>query len=111
MRIINAIVNEPIVIGKQGENKATDVIFDISGFIEFYGNGTAELWHKRNGDVNAYLCNIIQNGDNVIWEIGCNDTANAGYGKCQLVYKVDDIIVKSILFTTVVGTSLYQKLL
>lgn len=106
MRIINAVINEPIVIGKQGENNATSVIFDITDLIELYGTGTIELWHKRSGELSAYRCNITQNGNNVVWEIKSKDTINAGYGKCQLVYKIDDGVAKSIIWTTVVGSSL-----
>ena len=106
MRIINAIINEPIVIGKQGENNATSVIFDIADLIELYGIGTVELWHKRSGELDAYRCNITQNSNHVVWEIKSKDTANAGYGKCQLVYKINDDVAKSIIWTTVVGSSL-----
>ena len=106
MRIINAVINEPIVIGKQGENNTTSVIFDIADLIELYGTGTIELWHKRSGEVDAYRCDITQNGNNVVWEIKSKDNANAGYGKCQLVYKIDNDVAKSIIWTTVVGSSL-----
>lgn len=96
-----------IYLGKQGENLARKICFDeISEWKKIFGEGRFELLHQRYGDSAPYPV-LIENQDNkVYWKVTLSDTAIAGEGKCELHYIVDDVIVKSKIWTTSVIESL-----
>ena len=50
MKIIEAIGSLPLIIGRQGENNATKIVFDLSALIKLYGTGTAQLLAQRSRD-------------------------------------------------------------
>lgn len=93
-----------IHIGYQGENEANQVVFDISSWIDEYGNGEAVLHILRNGEKLPYAKDCTIDGTNAIWVIDDIDTARSGRGVAQLVYKKDNIVKKNATYTTVVGT-------
>ena len=106
MREVVATSRLPIPLGKQGENKTTIVKFPVAGWAEIYGNGTFSLLHQRNGDSAAYPC-VVTVSDNIVsWEVTNADVYNAGEGRVQLIYTVDDKIAKSVVFDTFVTPSL-----
>ncbi|MCD8145002.1 MAG: metallophosphoesterase [Oscillospiraceae bacterium] len=84
-----------IPLGKQGENQARQIVFDISGWVSEYGAGTAELLLQRSGDTSPWPVVIDQTEEAVTWVVDSTATANAGRGQCELLYLVDEVVVKS----------------
>ena len=105
---INVNVHRPpanIPLGRQGENLATCVIFDCSGFAQLYGDGTAELLHElKSGTV--YPVAIKQDGTSVSWIVTASDTATIGSGRAELRWYVGDTLAKSAKFRTSVSSAL-----
>lgn len=93
-----------ICIGKAGENNATKVLFDIGDWIAEYGEGKVELLISLNGT--TYPREITQTGSLVTWLVNSSDTARSGAGRCELTYRVNDIIVKSEAYQLYVVGSL-----
>lgn len=108
MKNINVNVQRPptnIPLGRQGENLATCVIFDCSGFAQLYGDGTAELLHElKSGTV--YPVAIQQDGASVSWTVSASDTATVGAGRAELRWYVGDTLAKSAKFRTSVSSAL-----
>lgn len=105
MNVIKADIAQPILLGRQGEHGATQVVFDLSGYIRTYGDGVAQLAVKRPGDPVEYAAVLTQEGDNATWEIGPEWTAIHGQGYCYLHWFVDDDHVKSDKYKTLVQES------
>ena len=92
-----------ISIGKQGENLARKVYFDEPElWKETFGEGVCELLHQRSGDSSPYPIKLEAENGRLCWKITASDTAMVGDGKCELRYVVDDVIVKSKIWTTTV---------
>lgn len=81
-----------INLGIQGENIIEHIIFDISGWIEEFGEGVAYIYAQRKGDENPYPVALDMDLDagTATWTITDADTAIKGKGKAQLVYVSDD---------------------
>lgn len=93
-----------IHIGRVGENLATDVVFDISTWVEEYGQGTAELVINQNGE--TYPQYTTREDNLIKWKVTNSNTSDAGMGKCELFYLVDEIKVKSAIYDFIVTNSL-----
>lgn len=108
MRYVQAKDNEPIYIGRQGENNVEVVQFDVTGWADLYGEGAFEVFHKRCRDTVAYPCviSMSEDGSAVEWLVGNADVEYTGQGECQLVYVVDGDIAKSVIFQTCTAKSL-----
>jgi len=105
MNVIKADIARPLLLGRQGEHGATQVVFDLSGYIRTYGDGVAQLVVKRPGDPLEYAAVLTQEDDKAMWDIGPEWTQNAGQGYCYLHWFVDDDHVKSDTFKTLVRES------
>lgn len=94
---------KPIVIGRQYENNATEIVFDCELLIATYGNGTATLYGKRAKDSDVYVVpNVIQNGSTLTWTVSNYDTEFPGTGAVELRWATEnDISARPILFVTV----------
>lgn len=99
MREVFAKLGEDIRLGRRGENLATRVTFDVSGWMSS-GDGTIHLLHQRNGDNVPYPCAITVNGGTVTWEITAADVEVAGRGRAELQYLDGDVCKKSAIYTT-----------
>ena len=106
MLTIHAIPGRNIVLGREGENLARQVVFDISEWRSSYGDGTVSLIAQRHGDAEPYPCNITVDGDTITWPITSADTACPDYGHCELRYSVGDVLVKSEMWRTFVADAL-----
>lgn len=98
INIDTSLTNVPTIdIGLQGENEATQVVFDVSELIETYGAGTASIVVQRAGDISPYMHeDTIQGEDTVTWVVSSADTEKAGNGIVQLFWIIDDQIAKSV---------------
>ena len=93
---------KPIPIGVQGENDARTVVFDISRWIEDYGNGSALLVHQRPGDAEPYPVTTAQKAGTVEWTVQQADIIAGAPGRAQLSYQVgENIVARSPIYMTV----------
>ena len=103
----NTAICGTIQLGKRGENKARRIRFDEpSRWEEIFGAGTYELIHQRSGDTAPYPVALQYEAGAVYWVVSASDTAIEGEGKCELRYIVNDTVVKSQTWKTVVSEGL-----
>lgn len=103
---IKAIPGKLIMLGKQGENLAREVIFDVSGVRAEFGDGAFRLSAKRPGESDAYPATVTENGDTVVWALTGADTQNAGRGQCELAYYAGETRLKTWTYDTAIAKSL-----
>lgn len=103
---IKAVPGKLIMLGKQGENLAREVIFDVSGVRAEFGDGTFRLSAKRPGEANAYPATVTETGDTVVWALTGADTQNAGRGQCELAYYAGETRLKTWTYDTAIAKSL-----
>lgn len=89
-----------ILIGRQCENDAVNIIFDLSFLINKFGDGTATLIHKRARDTAPYIVTATQEDGELIWSVSSTDNAYSGVGLCELRWTVGDVLAKTILYKT-----------
>lgn len=108
INVDTSLTNIPTInIGKQGENKATQVVFDVSEMIDTYGSGTAVVVVQRRGDLHPYeLDNTSQSGDKVTWTVSNTDTAVYGTGRVQLFWTINDEVAKTVTYAFFVEEAL-----
>ena len=88
-------------LGRQGENLARQVVFDLSAWVEEYGPCVVELIAQRPGDDAPYPVAVRRDGESMLWDLTAADTAVAdGYGRCELRWYVGDILAKSKIWRT-----------
>lgn len=101
MRIIPITNETSFIIGKQGENLATQIHFMVvDEWTAQFGEGTFAVLHMRKGDPDAYPCPVTIDGNAVCWDITNADLASVGIGRAELRYIVNDTIVKSVTYMT-----------
>lgn len=93
-------------LGRQGENEALQIVFDVSQLITDYGEGTAVLVAQRSQDVAPYTIVTTQSDKTVTWTISSTDTLYQGVGKANLMWNVNNTIAKTIDFDTYVFPSI-----
>ena len=103
---IKAVPGKLIMLGKQGENLAREVIFDVSGVRAEFGDGTFRLSAKRPGEADAYPATVTETGDTVVWALTGADTQNAGRGQCELAYYAGETRLKTWTYDTAIAKSL-----
>lgn len=106
MTTITARPGGLIPLGREGENLARKIVFDVSRWQAEYGPGSVSLIAQRQGDTDPYPCAITVDGVAVTWTITAADSARCGFGKCELQYRVDDTLVKSESWRTFVADAL-----
>lgn len=106
MRYVDAIEEEVIPLGRQGENEVEIVKFDVSNWKHKYGNGIYTLLHERCMDTAPYECPITVADGIVSWGVRNSDTAYVGKGRAQLVYIVEDKVAKSAIYYTLTLASI-----
>lgn len=92
--------------GRQGENLARNIIFELQSLIDTYGEGTATLVYMRPTDTAPYICETTQDDAVLTWTPTSTDTAYAGAGKCELRWVVGETLAKSIIYTTTIAPSI-----
>lgn len=103
---IKAVPGKLIMLGKQGENLAREVIFDVSGVRAEFGDGTFRLSARRPGEADAYPATVTETGDAVVWALTGADTQNAGRGQCELAYYAGETRLKTWTYDTAIAKSL-----
>lgn len=103
MRIVQAFQNRIIQLGRLGENEHTVVVFDISEWLQEYPTASFLLLNQRKGDSSAYPVNsayVSIVADKMRWTITNAELSAEGSGRCELVITVDEVIAKSVIYTT-----------
>ena len=98
--------NELIYLGIQGEAESRTIEFNFEDWLLQFGSGTLELVAQRNGEKTAYPVELAFYDNVAVWTVSDVDNAKAGVGKCQLRYKIDDVIVKTAIFKTMTDKAL-----
>ena len=110
MITVNASRREPICLRHQGENDAMQVAFPLSAFEADWPGGTPLLLVQRpraSRDTEAYPVALSVDGHTAYWTVSASDVEYSGYGKAQLQWRVEDVLVKSCIYDTVCVPSLH----
>lgn len=97
-----------IDLGRAGENLAQKIVFNVSDWARLFGPGNVSLIVCRPNDQQPYPVEVtsdMESGE-VWWVVSDSDTAKAGWGRVELLYLVDDAVVKSRTWQTYVSKSL-----
>ncbi len=86
-----------LYLGAQGENKARKIEIDMSAWAVSLPNGSATIWHKRNGDENPSATGATYNTTTKIltWEPTGTDTYVAGEGEAEIRMTEGTVIKKT----------------
>lgn len=106
MNVYRVKTGSILPLGKQGENLARKIQFDISRWISTFGPGTIQLLHQRSGDEAPYPVAVEQEGNLAVWTVTNADTSSAGTGHAELQYYVGDALAKSETWMTKVFPAL-----
>lgn len=100
MNVYRVKTGSILPLGKQGENLARKIQFDISRWISTFGPGTVQLLHQRRGDEAPYPVAVEREGNFAVWTVTNADTAAPGTGHAELQYYVGDALAKSETWMT-----------
>ena len=104
VKITDCCFDTPILLlGKVGENLATQVVIDASEWQD--GSGTFQLLVKR-ADEEMFTATITQSNGVVTWLIPAAEIGAAGYGEIELNYLVGEAKIKSARVDTRVFSSI-----
>jgi len=90
-----------IEIGRVGENRRTAVTFNLS---TEYPGADITVIHQRSGDPTGYPVNpenYSVNDGILTWIITSGDTGKRGIGAVEIIYTLNDVIMKSEIYRTV----------
>ncbi|MCQ2439619.1 MAG: hypothetical protein MJ074_07635 [Oscillospiraceae bacterium] len=88
-------VGGSLYLGKRGTNETTRVLFPMEE-----GMDEIAVLHKRVGDEHPYAVPVSITAGGVEWVIGLADTAVAGTGVAEVIYKSGGKVAKSVTYTT-----------
>lgn len=102
---------QEINLGRQGENKARRVTFDIAEkWRETYGaGGSFSLIVQREGDASPYPVALSEEDGLLVWLVESADTAKSGEGRAELRYTLGDVIAKSQTYRTRVRAAMDES--
>lgn len=102
MRIIQAITDGFVLIGKQGENNATQIQFPVvETWKSMFGeNGVFQLLILRPTENTPYAVPVTADANVVMWDVSGTDLEIPGIGGCELRYIVDETLAKSQSYVT-----------
>lgn len=86
-----------INLGYVQENEHLEVYFNIAEYIGY----TIDIIHQRPGDtIPVPVTETRIEGNYIVWTVTTADTDYAGKGKLYLQYTLNDVVDKSVIFTT-----------
>lgn len=102
---VGCISNAFPLIGYQGENEHTRIVFDAGEIFADYPNAIPSLAIKPPvGDVYPKI--VTREGNSVIWDVTAADVANQGNGAYQLTFTNGTVIAKSFVGVYAVHASI-----
>lgn len=99
---------ETLDLGRRGENGVTQVLFDVSAWLEEFGSGALALYVRRKGDSTAYPVALTATDGVAAWTVSNTDTNVKGFGQAELVLTVDGVVKKSAVWKIYVGCDIGQ---
>ena len=90
---------EHFPLGRQGENRVRQIVFDVRPWLAKYGEGVVSLIAQRSGDAAPYPVAITVENGLAAWLVSNADTAMAGYGHAELRLTVGNAVKKSKIYT------------
>lgn len=96
MRIINVTPKmDALLLGKQGENKSTKFLFDVSGWLEDYPGCSIGLNYRPAKSNVSYPCILTdENNGKKSWLITSSELVKDGDGQAELVCIQDEVVEK-----------------
>lgn len=102
--MINAKCGQPIFIGRRGENLATQICFDVPEDLSSYAY---TVYVRRPRERESYpAAHIARDGNTIVWTVSNVDTENSGEGQVQIRFTDNDVVVKTLVYRTVVGIAI-----
>lgn len=95
-----------IDLGRQGENLARTIEFDVSNLLESWPEATISLLVKRKGDANPYFSETTVVDGVLRWPITSTETAAVGEGKIEIQAICGEVLAKSVTAAFRVTSSL-----
>lgn len=92
-------------IGRVGENNACEVFIPKEGFADIYGAGVYSLVYDRP-DGECYECPVEERSAFIVWTPTVADTAVAGRGHIELVYRAGEVVAKGKIYDILIDISL-----
>lgn len=92
-------------IGRVGENNACEVFIPKEGFADIYGAGVYTLVYDRP-DGECYECPVEGRSAFIVWRPTAADTAVAGRGHIELVYRAGEVVAKGKIYDILIDISL-----
>ena len=105
MEQILARPNTEIRLGRVGENKVRQVIFDLSPFAVL-GPGHAVLVAELPEDDRRYPVPLKEENGTAVWTVTAADLSRSGFGQVQLSYLVGDRVAKTEVYQTCVASGM-----
>ena len=94
---------EKLPLGRQGENLARSVSYDMTEMVDEFGMGTFSWVYRRPDESTPYICLNTGQVDNTAYlNLTEVETGRYGVGELELRYYVDDVLCKTIVWRTVV---------
>lgn len=111
---IQAESGKLIHLGRIGENKAVTIVFNVNDLITNFGTGgqftllifqNGELYtEEQSGDISYNSTNKT-----VEWNVTDTYTTEANQGRCQLVYRKNDIVAKTEIYSIIVTEAFEEE--
>ena len=107
MNVIEAKRGQTLTLGRMGENKRTQIVFDVSDWLEEYPGGTIGLNNRIPDSGESYPIAYLETEDGkAIWTVTSSELTRHGYGKCQLTLSEDEVVAKDAWWDTLILESL-----
>lgn len=100
------LTGKRIAIGRQGENLARLIQFDVSPWLAQWPDAQVVLILRRPGEVTPYAAETYMDGSALCWLPSNADTALSGLGYYEVRAEYGDTVIKSITGPMIINASL-----
>lgn len=97
------VCGDTVPLGVQGENLATQITADVSGWLAQWPDGQV-IVRLIDADNRSHLADTVVNDGTLVWIVTAADTAQGGYGVGVIELVQGDVVKKSEPFATRVIT-------
>lgn len=94
------------LLGHYKEDNAVRLRFDLTGFEKDFPGGKVRCFAQRHGETTRYPVELTIDDNSAYWTVTESDVSIPGNGRCELEWRVDDTVVKSEIYGTMVLDSL-----
>ena len=94
-------------IGRQGENKALCISFEIP---EELAECSYTLYVQRPKETTAYpAAYVTRDGNSILWTVSNVDTEIRGYGEVQIRFTSGETVIKTLVYPVQIGRSIDEN--